>query len=58
MEQEQEQEQEVGRSFKITSGAFLDTIDCTFSQSFSSPALTVVDRQCLEDSEQKDDSSN
>ena len=30
----------------------------TFSQNFSSPALTVWDRQCLEDFEQKDDSMN
>ena len=30
----------------------------TFSQNVSSPALTVWDRQCLEDSEQKDDSMN
>ena len=30
----------------------------TFSQNFSSPALTVWDRQCLEDSELKDDSLN
>ena len=27
-----------------------------FSQNFSSPAFTVCDRQCLEDSELKDDS--
>ena len=30
----------------------------TFSQNFSSLALTVWDRECLEDSERKDDSMN
>ena len=30
----------------------------TFSKNVSSPALTVWDRQCLEDSKQKDDSIN
>ena len=30
----------------------------TFSQNFSSPAPIVWDRQCLEDSEKKDDSIN
>ena len=30
----------------------------TFSQNFCSPALTVWDRKCLEDSERKDDLMN
>ena len=29
-----------------------------FPQNFSSPAFTICDRQCLEDSELKDDSKN
>ena len=31
---------------------------CTFSQNVSPPALPVWDRQCLEDSERKDDLMN
>ena len=30
----------------------------TFSQNFGSPALSVLDRQCLQDSELKDDRLN
>ena len=34
------------------------SVGWTFSQNFSSPALTVGDRQCLKDSELKNDSIN